>query len=47
VSWVQGDFFVGEAFELADEVALTLGGVGCCGVVDVAAEVVVAGSGVG
>ena len=45
-SWVQGDFFAGEAFELADEGALTVRGVGS-GVVEVGAEVVVAGLGVG
>ena len=45
-SWVQGDFFAGEVFELVDEGALTACGVGS-GVVDVGVEVVVAGLGVG
>ena len=48
--WVQGDFLAGEAFELADEGALTACGVSCgvsCGVVEVGTKVAVAGLGVG
>ena len=43
---MQGDFLAGEAFELADEGALTVRGVRD-GLGEVGAEVVVAGLGVG